>query len=38
MALVIALIAIQSGGLVNVMPGAWVSFAGAVVLLVGAAA
>ena len=28
MALVIALISIQSGGLVNVMPGAWVSFAG----------
>ncbi len=37
MALVIALIAIQSGGLVNVMPGAWVSFAGAVILLLGSA-
>jgi branched-chain amino acid transport system permease protein len=37
MALVIALISIQSGGLVNVMPGAWVSFAGAIILLVGSA-
>jgi branched-chain amino acid transport system permease protein len=37
MALVIALIAVQSGGLVNVMPGAWISFAGSVILLVGSA-
>ena len=37
MALVIALISIQSGGLVNVMPGAWVSFVGAMILLVGSA-
>ncbi|ADU48163.1 branched-chain amino acid ABC transporter permease [Intrasporangium calvum] len=37
MALVIALIGLQSGGLINVMPGAWVSLVGAVLLLVGAA-
>ncbi|GAA6526710.1 branched-chain amino acid ABC transporter permease [Intrasporangium sp. DVR] len=37
MALVIALIGVQSGGLINVMPGAWVSFVGALMLLVGSA-
>ena len=37
MVLVLGLIAIQAGGLVNVMPGGWVSLAGAVILLLGSA-
>jgi branched-chain amino acid transport system permease protein len=37
MVLSLALIAVQSGGLVNVMPGGWVSLAGSVLLLFGAA-